>query len=333
MFIQAIEESLLPWYGNMKRLRAYGFVISALLLGGISPLHAQSYESLIGKGDSLLDLGKSLKAVSYYDRAIKAGAKAEGYSARARAWYELDRMDRFILDVETALDYDKNHPYAQFQRALYAMRSRDWSLAKTSCDRALKAGIVEQMVPQVRICRGEAMAKLGQIEAAIDDLRAGIDAGEMDVEAMRLLASLYHDIELHESAAQVLERLVALPEGDNGDRINLGYELALLGRHRDAINHYQIALQEDKNNPIAFSNYAYSLYKLGQNDKAMTYVNRSLRSQPGNPNALRTRGILRLGKGEVEKGCKDLYAAKIGGGEFKEIDQLIEQHCLGIKPR
>ena len=316
----------------MKWFKVYGLVIYALFCGGLSFSHAQSFKSLIGKGDSLLEVGKSFKAVSYYEQAIEAGAQADGYSARARVWYALDRMDRFILDVETALDHNRNHPYAQFQRALYAMRSRDWSLAKASCDRAIKAGIGSAMVPQVRICRGEAMAELGNKEAAIDDLRAGIDAGTKDIEAMRLLASLYHEIKLHESSAQVLEKLLALPEGDLGDRINLGYELALLGRHRDAISHYRIALARNKKEPIALSNYAFSLYKLGKNEEAMAYVNRSLRSQPGNPHALRTRGMLRLSKNEKEKACKDLYAAKLSGS-FKDLDQLINQHCFGIKRR
>lgn len=301
-----------------------------MLCTGVLSVYSQTAEQWIAKGDSLLATGKPLKSISYYNNAISKNAGANGYSARASAWYELDRMDRFILDVETALDLNKSHARAHFQRALYAMRSRDWSLAKTSCDRALNGGIDNSMKPEVLICRGEALIKLGRREAAINDLKEGLNMGEVDEEAMRLLASLYHDIDMHDASIGVLRKLLVLKTSVVEDRVNLGYELAMIGKHREALAEYDKALAEEKSHPVALSNYAFSLYKLGMNDEASNYVNRSLRSEPNNPFALKTRALLRLTAGEKEKACKDLYAAKLGG-DPKEVQRLIDQHCVGVK--
>jgi tetratricopeptide (TPR) repeat protein len=315
----------------MSTLPTYYLLFIALAFSdGVQGKPIQSGQQWIARGDSLLAMGKALRSVDYYDRAIAAGARADGYSARAKAWYELDRMDRFILDVETALDMNRSHAFAHFQRALYAMRSRDWSLAKTSCDRSLGGGIDQKTKPEVLICRGEALVQLGKPEAAINDLNDGINLGSKDVEALRLLAMLYHDVDMHEAAVTVLKKLLLQDSSDATDRVNLGFELATLGRHREAIEQYDIALSSIKNHPVALSNYAYSLYKLGKNQEAYDYVKRSLRSEPNNPFALRTRALLRLSTGDKEKACKDLYEAKLGG-DFPDVEALIDKHCVGIK--
>lgn len=307
------------------------YSIAALfMLNGDQGQGVQAGGKLIAQGDSLLSIGKALKSVEYFEKAIESGARADGYSGRAKAWYQLDRMDRFILDVETALDLNRSHPYAHYQRALYAMRSRDWSLAKTSCDRALAGWTIDDEKDEVLICRGEALLKLGKVEAAINDLSEGVSLGSTDHEAMRILAMLYHDIDMHQAAIEVLKKLLELDESDATDRVNLGFEMASLGKHRDAIVEYERALQEERNNAIALSNYGYSLFKLGKNDEAYDFVKRSLRSVPNNPFALRTRALIRLAAGDKEKACKDLYSAKLGAN-MKEVDKLIDQHCVGVK--
>lgn len=286
----------------------------------------QSPAKLITQGDELLRSGKALKAVGFYNQAIASGALADGYSSRAKAWYKLDRMDRFILDVEKALDMDKTHAYAHFQRAQYAMRSRDWSLAKTSCDRSIKNGIEGKQRAEVLICRGEAYEQLGNREAAIDDLKAGLEQVNDDPEASRLLASLYNEIELHSASAEVLIGLLNTNYGSVNDRVNLGYQLAQQGMHDQALKEYEKALLIERNNPIALSNYAYSLYKLGRNEDAELIVKKSLRAVPGNPYALRTRGMLRLAKGDKKKACQDLCIAK-RTNKFKELNRIISTNC------
>ena len=88
------------------------------------------------------------------------------------------------------------------------------------------------------------------------------------------------------------------------------------------------ALILDKDEPVARSNRAYCLLKLGREQEAMTDVERSLKAYPANPWALRTRALLYLNKGEREKACSDLSLAKILG-DVPEVDKLVQEHCGG----
>src|SRR5436190_2304386 len=69
---------------------------------------AQSAQHLIAKGDSLLQLEKPQRAMEFFERAVEADPSAASHLARARAWYMLDRMDRFVLDVDKALRLDSS---------------------------------------------------------------------------------------------------------------------------------------------------------------------------------------------------------------------------------
>ena len=92
------------------------------------------------------------------------------------------------------------------------------------------------------------------------------------------------------------------------------------------------ALGIDRDEPVALSNRASALMNLGRNDEALKDVDRSLRYYPANAYALRTRALLRLRKGLLEKACADLSLARILGG-VEDVDALIQEHCSSVPER
>jgi tetratricopeptide (TPR) repeat protein len=84
-------------------------VVGALMVGMFGPSTgalAQSRSMYINTGDSLLKLDKPQRAMEFYEKAIALGPDAQALLGRSKAWYMMDRMDRFLLDVEGALRLD-----------------------------------------------------------------------------------------------------------------------------------------------------------------------------------------------------------------------------------
>ncbi|HOP42127.1 MAG TPA: tetratricopeptide repeat protein [Flavobacteriales bacterium] len=300
--------------------------LSALLLLSSLASSGQESDGWVAKGDSLLQQGRAQRAVQAFDQAIEEAPSARTYSARARAWYVLDRMDRYIVDVETALHKDSTWPEANYQRALYAMRAGDPHLAERHATTAIEHGSDGPLKSLSLVLRGTARSELLQREGAIEDLTAGLKGRPDDTEAMTVLARLLDQSGRHDEALQVLTDLCEREPEELGHWSNRGYELAALGRHEDALAMYAKALAIDPDEPVALSNQAASLLALGRKEEAMKAVTRSLKGYPSNAEALKTRALLLLDLGERSKACDDLTLAK-ALGEDPEVDRLHLEFC------
>ncbi|MBL7940931.1 MAG: tetratricopeptide repeat protein [Flavobacteriales bacterium] len=287
---------------------------------------AQDARILILKGDSMLRLEKPQRALEYFEQAVKADGSANSLLARARAWYMMDRMDRFLLDVEAALRKDSTSANAHYQRGIYALRADDPTKAEEHATRAHDLATQPLLKAQALILRGEARSELKRYAAAIDDLEKGVAGTPTDPEVLKTLGRLYDQEGRHEDALHVLEQLCAIDPGEVGHWSNRGFELTMLGRYDEAMTMIEQALAIDKDEPVALSNRAYCNLMLGHEKEAWSDVERSLRSYPANPFALRTRAMLRLRKGERAKACEDLTIAKALGG-VPEVERLVKENC------
>jgi len=310
-------------YSLLKALRVALMLTLAFSAGSIV---AQDARILILKGDSLLRLEKPQRAVEYFDQAVKADGSANSLLARARAWYMMDRMDRFVVDVEAALLKDSTSASAHYQRGLYAMRAEDPTKAEAHATKAYELAQQPLLKAQALVLRGGARSELKRYTAAIDDLEEGVAGTPSDPEVLKTLGRLYDQEGRHEDALHVLEQLCALEPEQVGHWSNRGFELTMLGRYDEAMKMIEQALEIDKDEPVALSNRAYCNLMLNNEKEAWSDVERSLRSYPANPFALRTRAMLRIRKGERAKACEDLTIAKALGG-VPDVERLVKENC------
>lgn len=301
------------------------FVMAVTLLSA-GKVMGQEARIQILKGDSLLRLEKPQRAVDHYDKAIELDPSANSFLARAKAWDMMDRMDRFLLDVEQALRKDSTSANAHYQRARYALRAEDPEKAIAHATKAYSYATQPLLQAQSLIVRGMALAELKRTAPAIEDLEKGVAATSSDPEVLRVLARLYDQVGRYEDALRVLEQLCVIEAWDVGHWSNRGYELTMLGRYDEALGMIEKALEIDKDEPVALSNRAYVYTLLERDAEAWTDVERSLRNYPANPFALRTRAILRIRKGERAKACEDLILAKALGG-VPDVDSLVKENC------
>jgi tetratricopeptide (TPR) repeat protein len=292
------------------------------------PGHVRAQETAVhmAQGDSLLQAGKPQRALDAFDKAVKAEPTAHTYLGRARAYYALNRNDRFLLDVERSIMLDSTLAEAQYLRALYALRAQDMVKALEHSDKAVRHATDDDLKNRSRIIRGLGLADKKQHAQAIEDLEPGLNAGIEDVEAMKVLARLYDAAGRHQDALHVLERLTVLEPYQVGHWSNRAFELIQLERYDEAMQMIENALALDKDEPVALSNRAFIHYQKGRDSEAMADVERSLRFYPANGHALRTRGLLRLRKGDREKACEDLSLAKMLSN-IPEVERLVKEHC------
>jgi tetratricopeptide (TPR) repeat protein len=315
-----------PYFRHMK-VRSLVFCAVSCLLA--SQVHSQDAAKLIAEGDSLLHSDRPQKAADKYTAAIELAPSVTGYVSRAKAWAYMDRMDRYLLDVEKALDLDSLNAEANYQRAYYAARGEDHKNTLLFASRALAGSPSPAVRQQALVLRGMARAELKDPDGAIADLSEGLGDRTDDLAAMKALARVYDAKGDHASSLVMLERLCMVEPEDIGNWTNRGYELAMLGKYDEALTMYGEALAMDKDEPTALSNRAHALLQLGREDEALKDVERSLKAYPGNAFALRTRAIIRIHKGEKEKACSDLSLARIIGG-VPDVDKLIEENgCTG----
>lgn len=295
-------------------------------------LQAQNATRLIAQGDSLLEAGRTAKAMEKYNAAVLLAPNADALAARAKGWFFQGKSDKFLRDSNASLALDSLHPQANYQRALHAFQTGDQAAAVRFATRALKSATKPALRRRILLLRGEAAATAGQKENAISDLTAGIDDRLDEWPAMKLLARLLDETGNPNASLQLLEKLCSVQPNDIGNWSNKGFELNTLERYADAVKAFDMALTIDKDEPVVLSNKAFALMKLGQTDEAFTNVNRSIKADGTNPYALRTRAMLFLRKGEGQKACNDLSLAKAMGGA-PEVDELIKQNCQGIQPK
>lgn len=294
----------------------------------VQGLFAQGGAAHIASGDSLLALGQAKKALAAYEQAVQSAPSAETYSARAKAWMALDKLDNYLNDVTLALTIDSSHAMANYQRAVYALRGEDRFAAERVATRGLDGGVQGALRNDLLLVRGQARSELRRHALAVTDLKEGLGERTDQPAAMRALALSLDATGDHEGSLWVMEKLCAVEPKVIGNWTSMGYELAALGRHEEALTAYDKAFALDKDEPVARSNRAWSLLQLGRVDEALKDVERSLRADSGNAYAYRTRGMIRLRQGEREKACNDLARARLLGGA-PEVDRMLKDHCEG----
>jgi sulfide:quinone oxidoreductase len=77
-------------------VRATRFIGTATFIGFVvGGAMAQESRILVLRGDSLLRLEKPQRALEFYEKAVQADPSADNLLARSKAWFVMDRMDRF----------------------------------------------------------------------------------------------------------------------------------------------------------------------------------------------------------------------------------------------
>jgi tetratricopeptide (TPR) repeat protein len=301
-------------------IRAF-FATTAMAVAGLAPA-----QGLIAQGDALLAAGRQAAALDKYDAAVDSSANAISWTARAKALLAIGKDKKALQDLNSALAMDSLYLPANRLSAEVAFRKGDDAGTIHFADRALEGHNAPVDRARLLVMRGQSLAALQHNKQALADLAEGLEGRNNDLPAMKTLARLYDLNGQFAESLGVLETLCSLEPEDIGNWCNRGHELNRLGRFAEALSVLETALRLDKDEPVTLSNKAFALMRSSRDADAMEAVNRSLRSNPENPVALCTRAELLIRRGDRDKACADLRAAK-ALGSAPGLEELTKENC------
>lgn len=111
------------------------------------------------------------------------------------------------------------------------------------------------------------------------------------------------------------------------------FRYATFGEHARALVDYDQAIKFNPNYSFAFNNRGWSLYKLGDTEKAMQNIILAERKKPFNPYLYRNKGIIKIEQGDIAGGCAALRQALEQGFTEQfgpEVMDLAARHCPAV---
>jgi tetratricopeptide (TPR) repeat protein len=193
---------------------------------------------------------------------------------------------------------------------------------------------------------------LGEVDAALEHAKRALHGQptlRMQAEAEALLANIaYEQGEPTEALPHYREATSLLQAaGDTAAAVScmaaVGQVLLTLGRFREAVAEFRIAVGIAPNTPALQTQFALALWQIGEGEAAVAILNDVLGANPGNREALRARGEILADLGDARRAMLDLERqsvrdrastqaahglalARLGdySGATKEIDAAIE---------
>ena len=201
------------------------------------------------------------EAISWYDKAIAAGARPAWYLNRANAWYENKAYFNATADVETVLRALPDTIPALVLRGLILARQREYPEAIEWFSRAIEK---DSLNPEYMVNRGTLYYYMRRYEPSREDLNKALQLRPDNAEALNALAMVY---------------------SETGDQAS-AYRL---------INQ---ALEVSPRHPHYLNNRGYIHLQSGKTDLADADITASMVIDPDNPWVYRNRGISYLRHGD-----------------------------------
>lgn len=140
----------------------------------------------------------------------------------------------------------------------------------------------------------------GQLQLSLEKLERALVHDPSYVDAHTVLAALYEQIGDSKKAEQHYRRAAQLRPKGGAELNNYGTFLCKLGRHAEAQQWFQRALQDPfyRTPAIALANSGTCLLQAGRRDEAEAALRQALELQPGNAEALSQLASVLYEKGE-----------------------------------
>jgi len=147
---------------------------------------------------------------------------------------------------------------------------------------------------------GEALERDGKLDEALEHYQNAVDIKPTFIEARNNLGAVLARLDRPEEAIQEYEEALRLaPASIAGGRPNtaivhnnLAHQLVKVGRFKEAIPHYQAALQSMPNSASIHCDFGVALAYVGQFDEAFAQIKESLRIAPKRAETYASMGIV-----------------------------------------
>jgi len=273
-----------------------------------------------GRAMALHQLGRAEEALAAYDAALRHGAsEASFFYDRGNLLRSLGRRDEAIASYDEALRRRPAYPEALLAGAEILAESGCDDDALRFYDEAIR---LDPMPIAALLGRGLLLQRRGRLEAAIATFERALALRPKDADLLcNKGVALYHLGKLTEALCAYDAALHVRPRFPEA-LSNRGNVLMLLGRHEEALAGYDAALAIRPDYVEGLCNRALALQEVLRLDEAAADFEKALQPGPSFPHVRKNQAMLRLLRGDFERGLEGYESRWSHGGTLKSQSRL-----------
>lgn len=251
------------------------------------------------KGQSLIASNQRLAAEKHYDEWLQMYPNDK--EATFGRLLLLDSENKFAEGVAMTQSFLDKRDDVQMQmlNAHFIIMSGDWVKGKQAYDNLPSEA---QKLPLVKGLQARLQVHNQQFAEALDNAKVAYKGSE-NYRNAAMLTFIYEKLGQSAAAFQFLEQHIADHPDDMTSRMLLA-ERQISGDVQSAMASYEIAIQENPKNYIAFNNLAYLNLQKGQLQKAKEYGQKAVELKPTDPATVDTLAQILVAEKAYDKALK-----------------------------
>lgn len=277
-------------------IRFSGFVLGFLLACAVAfPGQATGQEpdadTYFRQGFEAHEQGDPRSAIASYSEALNLDRDHEkARFNRALAYFSLNKWMKCSDDLDHYIRLRPDDRAALEQRADAALMLKNFSDATHFYGRAI--GIADGA--RTRTNRGLAYFEARNIEAALQDFRAALQLDSLFYEAWLGYGNAFYQIGEYENAIACYQKALQLGSDNPGLTYNIGIALFKLGQYETAIEQFNKDMSLRGPNAYALAQRAACYFNLDRFEEAEADANLASGRSPHLPEALHVIGLLQI---------------------------------------
>lgn len=226
-----------------------------------------------------------------------SGQDAQKAYQNANILYKDGQYERAIEYYNKAITLDSSLNYAYLNRAKTNMQLQKWEAAIIDLDKVLLREVSNK---EALLARGQSRHRLQLFEGAILDYDLLLELEERNIAASYHKGKALTSVKRYDEALIFFEKVVELQnadlENENSDYfkdiyLHIGNCYRLLKQHDQALQHYNLALKIDTDNPEIYFNRASAKYGQGNWEAAAIDYSKTLQLNENHISALYYRAM------------------------------------------
>ncbi len=272
-------------------------------------------QAILGRGKTLLAMGKKDEALADFNRAIEMDPKdADGYFQRGLYYVESKDDQNALADFSKAVELKADWAEPYFRRGTILDKRSEWAEALKDYNQALDLNY--QPAKDIYLQRGIIYSYQGNLPGAVDEYNAVIDLDPQNAQAYYLRGMARADLLDLKGAIEDLNHALELNPRDEGIYYRRGLVYDRMGEDEKAIADYSEAIKLNDKNPGVFYKRGILFNRLEKFDEAIndfTTVIRLGSDQQMIFDAYLARSYTHARKGDLERAVYD-------AGKTTELD-------------
>jgi tetratricopeptide (TPR) repeat protein len=273
-------------------------------LGKASHLAPRDINYLLSWGQALAKKGAHGDAEDRFRQALKL---TPGHPEVLRALGDSLMLQRRFSEAMNCFDevlIQKPRDADSFNRRGYVLQQLgNQAAALGNFSRAL---LLQPFFPEAANNRGNALHSLGRHEEALKDFDRAISQRPNYVLPYSNKSNTLTSLKRYDEALECCDKSIGIEPNFAAAHNNRGFVLQKIGRHGEAIESLKRAVALQPGYGEALNNLGFSLQQLRRFDEALGFYEEAIRLQPEYAEAIWNRGLLKLLRGDMPAGWRDM---------------------------